>query len=263
MIAVDRLLATARAEIGYLEKASNAQLDDKTANAGKNNWTKYARDLDGLGNIYNGRKNGFDWCDVFVDWCFVKTFGKAVGVQMIYQALNGLGAGCKYSRQYYANAGRLYNDPQPGDQVFFGDSSSIWHTGIVVKVEGGRVYTIEGNTSSDPGVVSNGGSVNDKSYPVGYKYFKGFGRPNWELAGYEEDEDMDISKLTDEQVLQLWDRILSVTEKQEPSSWSEAAREWAESEGLIKGDGTGGKQYKAPNTREQLMVFLYRFKDMV
>ena len=30
---VERLLATARAEIGYIEKDTNAQLDDKTANA--------------------------------------------------------------------------------------------------------------------------------------------------------------------------------------------------------------------------------------
>ena len=30
-------------EVGYREKASNAQLDSKTANAGHNNFTKYAR----------------------------------------------------------------------------------------------------------------------------------------------------------------------------------------------------------------------------
>ena len=45
---VERLLATARAEIGYIEKDTNAQLDDKTANAGDGNWNKYARDLDAL-----------------------------------------------------------------------------------------------------------------------------------------------------------------------------------------------------------------------
>ena len=56
----ERLLATAQAEIGYLEKKTNAQLDDKTANAGSGNWTKYARDLDSLRSIYNGRKNGFN-----------------------------------------------------------------------------------------------------------------------------------------------------------------------------------------------------------
>ena len=34
-----KLISVAEAEEGYLEKASNAQLDDKTANAGWNNYT--------------------------------------------------------------------------------------------------------------------------------------------------------------------------------------------------------------------------------
>jgi hypothetical protein len=55
LTAIERLIATAKAEEGYLEKATNAQLDSKTANAGSNNWTKYARDLDNIGNIYNGK----------------------------------------------------------------------------------------------------------------------------------------------------------------------------------------------------------------
>ena len=57
----------ALAEVGYKEKASNSQLDNPTANAGSNNYTKYARDLRDAG-YYNGNKNGFAWCDVFVDW---------------------------------------------------------------------------------------------------------------------------------------------------------------------------------------------------
>lgn len=73
MTPVEKLLATARAEIGYIEKKSNAQLDDKTANAGDKNWNKYARDLDELGRVYNGKKNGYNWCDIFADWCFIHT----------------------------------------------------------------------------------------------------------------------------------------------------------------------------------------------
>ena len=40
-----KLVALAAQEVGYLEKATNSRLDDKTANAGRGNWTKYARDL--------------------------------------------------------------------------------------------------------------------------------------------------------------------------------------------------------------------------
>ena len=46
-----RVIETARAEIGYLEKATNSQLNDKTANAGYNNWNKFSAFLDDLGEI--------------------------------------------------------------------------------------------------------------------------------------------------------------------------------------------------------------------
>lgn len=68
MTPAERVIATARAEIGYIEKETNSQLDDKTANPGDSNWNKYARDLDALGIVYNGRKNGYAWCDIFTDW---------------------------------------------------------------------------------------------------------------------------------------------------------------------------------------------------
>ena len=86
---VERLLATARAEIGYIEKDTNAQLDDKTANAGDGNWNKYARDLDALGVVYNGKKNGYAWCDIFTDWCFIQTFGLELGLKLLCQAIVG------------------------------------------------------------------------------------------------------------------------------------------------------------------------------
>ena len=183
MTAVERLIKTAEAELGYLEKASNAQLDDKTANAGKNNWTKYARDLDGYGNVYNGRKNGFDWCDVFVDWCFMTTFGVNVGMKMLNQTEKGLGAGVKWSANYYQQKGRFYDEnPKPGDQIFFGSGSNWWHTGIVVDVSGGKVHTIEGNTTTASGVIPNGGGVVKKSYSLTYANIKGYGRPDYSIV---------------------------------------------------------------------------------
>ena len=39
---VDQVIKIAKAEVGYLEKASNSMLDSKTANAGNKNYTKYA-----------------------------------------------------------------------------------------------------------------------------------------------------------------------------------------------------------------------------
>ena len=83
---VSRVLAVAVAEIGYKEKASNSQLDDKTANAGSANYTKYARDFDKkYPNWYNGKKNGFAWCDMFVDWCFLTAYGYETALRLLCQ----------------------------------------------------------------------------------------------------------------------------------------------------------------------------------
>ena len=48
-----------------------------------------------------------------------------------------------------------------------------------------------------------------------------------------------------------------------PSAWAKDAVEWAQQMGLIKGDEKGNLNLHANVTREQLMVFLYRFKDML
>lgn len=185
MTPAERVIATARAEIGYIEKETNSQLDDKMANPGDGNWNKYARDLDALGIVYNGRKNGYAWCDIFTDWCFIYTFGLETGMALLCQAEEGLGAGCTYSAQYYEAKGQFHkSNPKPGDQIFFTDDGgkTMYHTGLVVGVSNNRVYTIEGNTSSAAGVVPNGGCVRDKSYPLGASYIGGYGRPDYSLV---------------------------------------------------------------------------------
>ena len=265
MTAVEKLLYIARNEIGYLEKKSNSQLDNKTANAGTANYTKYARDLDALG-VYNGKKNGYAWCDIFVDWCFIQAFGLNIALKMTNQSLGGYGAGCTYSAQCYKDKGRFYTaNPQPGDQIFFkSDSGGMSHTGIVEKVKNGRIYTIEGNTSSASGVVANGGSVNNKSYSLTYNKIGGYGRPDWELVpDIKEEDDMDIKGFE-----KLWQELRKNLQDNEAGSWSTDARAWAVNTGLIKGNGTeinGEPNYMWQDmlTREQLVTVLYRFAQMI
>lgn len=260
MTAQERLVAVARAEIGYIEKATNDRLDEKLANPGKNNWTKYARDLDGLGCIYNGRKNGYDWCDVFVDWCFVTAFGIGAGMKMLNQSERGLGAGVKWSAQYHKNAGQFYEkDPKPGDQIFFGDGDSWWHTGIVTDIINGRVYTVEGNTTGKIGVVANGGCVATKGYELSNPNIKGYGRPDYSIV--EEEEEMD-QKRFDEMMADWLKRQAEKPDAEWGTEWEEA-KAWAEAEGLIKGDEHGNKQYQSYTTRQAMVLFLYRLTKML
>ena len=178
--AIAKLVDLAMSQVGYLEKRSNAQLDDKTANAGSANWNKYARDIDNkYPNFYNGKKNGYSWCDIFVDWCFIECFGYEKALKMLYQPTKSTGAGCSYSAGFYKAHNAFFKQPKVGDQVFFGDYGNEGHTGIVVAVNGNVITTVEGNTSGGYGVESNGDGVYLKKYNISTQYIPGFGRPNW------------------------------------------------------------------------------------
>lgn len=208
-----RVIDIALAEVGYLEKETNAQLDDKTANAGDENYTKYARDLDALG-FYNGRKQHVAWCDVFVDHSFVEAYGMEVALAITFQPYgkSNCGAGCKYSRQYYQQNGHLFNEPEPGDQVFFysKDKSTISHTGLVYAVDNSYIYTVEGNTSSASGVVANGGAVAKKKYKRSYDRLAGFGRPDY---GMKASSVVDIPSTNPTTAYELGDRTLKKGDK--------------------------------------------------
>ena len=170
-----KVISIANNEVGYLEKASNSSLDSKTANAGCNNYTKYSRDLiDAVGGPY---AQGVAWCDMFVDWCFIQAYGLTQAKKL----LNGWSAYCPTSAQYFKNIGRYFRtNPKPGDVIFFHDGTEICHTGIVEKVEGSFVYTIEGNTSDGATVIPNGGAVCNKRYYLTYSRIDGYGRPDYD-----------------------------------------------------------------------------------
>ncbi len=171
MSEISKILEIANAEVGYLEKASNNNLDDKTANAGDKNYTKYARDMDAL-KVYNGIKQGYAWCNVFIDWCFVQ----AVGVDRARELLIGFSAGCTQDYNWLKAKGQIVSEPQKGDLVFFGDLS---HIGIIENVDNERIYTIEGNTSDKAELIINGGQVAKKSYLKSSKYIYGYARPKY------------------------------------------------------------------------------------
>jgi hypothetical protein len=175
---VDKLINIALAEVGYLEKRSNASLDSKTANAGDKNYTKYARDM----MKYNAGifANGYAWCDTFVDWCFTKAFGAEQAEKMLF----GWSAYTPTSSGYFKQKKQWHtSNPKKGDVIFFKNASgTICHTGIVYKVDASYVYTVEGNTSSASGVVANGGAVEKKKYALTYNRIAGYGRPVYPKA---------------------------------------------------------------------------------
>ena len=239
MDAITKLLNVALSEVGYLEKASNKNLESKTANAGKNNFTKYANFFDTkYPDFYNGKKNGYPWCDIWTDWVFVTAFGVDLAMKMLGQPPRSLGAGCTFSAQYYKQMCAFYSQPKKGDQIFFKDENgNVCHTGLVYDVDSNYVYTVEGNTSSSAGVVANGGSVEKKKYKRTFSRIYGYGRPDYSL--YKEEKQ--IPKLDNT-----------------PDAYAKDAVKWAKEKGIIKGDENGNLMLHSNITRQDMLVFLYR-----
>jgi len=178
----EKLISIAEQEVGYCEKSKIAVqqnpsvLDEKVAGAGADNYTKYSRSLiNWIGGPYS---QGNPWCDMWCDWIFITAFGLKLAKEMI----GGWSAYTPTSAQYYKDMNRWYGSPQIGDQIFFKNDKRICHTGIVYKVDRDHVYTIEGNTSANVGLVPNGGCVAKKSYALTYTRIAGYGRPKYELA---------------------------------------------------------------------------------
>lgn len=176
--AIDKVIQIAEGEVGYLEKASNSNLDSKTANAGSNNYTKYARDV-------APDVQGLPWCSTWCMWVFIKAFGAAEAKKMC----NGLSPDCDEVAQNYKDMGRWYKTPKRGDQIVFVRSGDYYHTGLVYKVEGSTVYTIEANTSAGSAVIPNGGAVCKKSYDISNSKIGGYGRPKYPDGEYEDQTD--------------------------------------------------------------------------
>ena len=173
-MSAEKVVQAALSQVGYLEKATDADLNSKTGNAGYNNWTKY-------GQWYG--LNGYAWCDMFVSWCADQA-GELSAV--------GRFAYCPSHVNFFKGRGEWFSrgakTPRPGDIIFFQSGGEASHVGIVESVSGGCVNTIEGNTSSASGLVPNGGGVFRKTYYLTSSYILGYGRPDYSGGG-ETDSD--------------------------------------------------------------------------
>lgn len=139
---------------GYLEKKSNAYLDDFQKNAGYNNYTKFARDVDNWGQPGCQAQ---PWCAEYQFWKLVKIFGLARALQI----MGGGFYNCRSVTRHAKQKGTWHSTPKKGALVVFRNGA---HIGSITKYDDIYIYTNEGNTSSTPGVVANGGSCRNKKY---------------------------------------------------------------------------------------------------
>lgn len=129
-----------------------------------------------LGNVggqpywsWYGFSSRVEWCCCFVSWCANECGYIEDGIIPKYSVVDDGADWFKAKGQWLDKD----EEPQAGMIIFFdwaydGLDGGGDHTGIVEKVEGGRVYTIEGNSSD---------ACQENSYPIGYYEIKGYGAP--------------------------------------------------------------------------------------
>jgi hypothetical protein len=115
----------------------------------------------------NGRRE--PWCANFISWAYRQAGHQLPGNQRSLASVQNMEDTMKRNGKWF---GRGQGTPQPGDIIFFGnrggsDRGPGRHVGMVEKVENGRVFTIEGNSSN---------SVRRRSYPLNASRITGYGR---------------------------------------------------------------------------------------
>jgi hypothetical protein len=112
-----------------------------------------------------------EWCACFVSWCAGQLGYIDAGALPLFSS-------CEDGIQWFKDQGRWQNGgytPAPGDIIFFdweNDGISD-HVGIVERVEGEAVRTIEGNTSD---------SVARRGYALNGVKIMGYGIPAYNAA---------------------------------------------------------------------------------
>jgi hypothetical protein len=109
-----------------------------------------------------GMQPGVAWCCAFTYWCFdeasrqtgqANPMFKTAGCLHHWQNAPGQGARRLLARDAVADPGRV----QPGAIFIMDFGGGLGHTGLVERIEGGYIHTIEGNTDASQG--REGGGV--------------------------------------------------------------------------------------------------------
>lgn len=170
-------VAVAMTQLGYHEGNSTAGFDGKST-SGSGNYTEYNYAFGKIGGTYS-----YAWCAAFVSWCLEETHSE--------DAAGGAFASCTLWVERLQALGRYRTrssgyTPKTGDLIFFrsaGTARASDHVGLVRYIAGGRVFTVEGNSSN---------AVTLHDYALSDTYIVGYGHPAYKGS----DLSLDLSSLT-------------------------------------------------------------------
>ena len=116
-----------------------------------------------------GFNSRVEWCAVFVSWVAHEAGYLDKGIIPKF-------AGCENGINWFKAMGQWQSKnyiPKSGDIIFFDweVDGTVSHVGIVEKVENGKVYTVEGNSTND--------TCRQKEYSINSQYIFGYGTPSY------------------------------------------------------------------------------------
>lgn len=127
MSIADKAIEVARTQLGVHEDAGNKNTGPQV--------DEYLKSV-GLGP-------GYSWCMAFVYWCY-KQAASQLAVDNPLAKTAGVLDQWNRRRLHFG-----YVQPTPGDIFIMDFGKGLGHTGMVTKVEGIWIYTIEGNSNDE------------------------------------------------------------------------------------------------------------------
>ena len=144
----ETVIALAKKELGYKESS--------------NGWTKFGQWYAEYMHCENQGFENADWCAMFCAWCMQKA-GLTSGQTVFTASAGPTGEALWKDKGLWKNASYT---PKVGDLIHF-----TWgHVGLVEKVSGNTVHTIEGNYSN---------TVAQRSYSLSYSKIRGYAAPKY------------------------------------------------------------------------------------
>lgn len=191
---------------------------------------------------------GCAWCACFVTWV-MRHAGVPTDSVCNYK-------GCATGSEWFAGRGRFMGRgsgyiPKPGDIVMYewnpedegtprddGDD----HTGIVERVENGRIYTIEGN---------NGNAVRRDWWSIWAPEISGYCVPLYNVAAPEKPEKEEL-KVTYDEWKEFQRRYEQEQADLEAQKWALPAIEYCKEHGIMVGRGADDFDPRSNVTRQEL-----------
>jgi hypothetical protein len=175
MADVYRFNDSQREQLDFLLSPENCSLWDallqRAGAGGGNGGDLVSVALSQVGNVggqpywsWYGFDSRVEWCACFVSWCANESGCLGTMVPKFSRCVDGVA--------WFRGQGRWQNSgylPRPGEIIFFDWNGDMVpdHVGIVEKVDGGVIYTIEGNSAWD--------RCRENQYAIGSSLILGYG----------------------------------------------------------------------------------------